>query len=52
MSAEEKKRKIIERELIKLGVKDQETLDKMFEEIDGFAKIIIEIYKNLKLIKE
>lgn len=46
MSAEEKKRKLIEKELRKLGINDQELLEKLIDQIDSLAKIIIESYKN------
>lgn len=49
MSANDKKRKLIEKELTKLGIKDKEQLEKMIDEIDEFAKLIIDIYKNVKL---
>lgn len=52
MSAEEKKRKIIENELKKLGIQDKEVLEKLIDEIDTFAKLIIQAYKASKLKNE
>lgn len=48
MSADDKKRKLLEKELRKLGVKEQEILDRLIEEIDAIAKFIIETYKAVK----
>lgn len=49
MGADDKKRKLIEKELVKLGIKDKEQLEKIIDEIDEFAKLIIDIYKDVKL---
>jgi hypothetical protein len=44
MSQEDKKRKLLEKEIRALGIEDKFLIEKLVDEIDMFARIVMEAY--------
>jgi hypothetical protein len=52
VSIEDKKRKLIEKELQNLGITDKEQIESLVDSLDTFARLIIDMYKASKLNKQ